>query len=252
MITLKNSQKNVKNYLIKPKKNWNKSLKKSSLDKENRSVLKRWIKRKKLPYHLAFFYKRPWWWRAKYGIWWIQRNKHYLKWKKYKKWYQLVRFLSFQTSDQLKNFRLKFSHKYNLLIKSVLRKIYGKVSYNFFKKQVNLVKNKKTFLEKHLICVLENRLDVFVSRFTWVRNLSQSQELIKHGFILVNGKSIKFKNFQLKETDIVSTDDYYLKVVKFCFKSWRKGFPQTQNRHLSNKILSEKLVQNSIQKDIFF
>jgi ribosomal protein S4 len=53
-----------------------------------------------------------------------------------------------------------------LLIKSVLRKIYGKVSHNFFKKQVNLVKNKKTFLEKHLICVLENRLDVFVSRFT--------------------------------------------------------------------------------------
>jgi len=129
-------------------------------------------------------------------------------------------------------FRLKFSHKYNLLIKSV------------FKKQVNLVKNKKTFLEKHL--------DVFVSRFTWVRNLTQSQELIKYGFILVNRKSIKFKNFQLKETDIVSTDDYYLKVVKFCFKSWRKGFPQTQNRHLSNKILSEKLVQNSIQKDIFF
>ena len=247
------SKKQLKPYLTQKKKIWFKSSDKVLLKKTSSfSSNKRWVPRKKRPYHLAFFYKRPWWWRAKLGIWWIQRNKYFLKWKKYKKWYQLIRFLNFQKPDQSKNFKLKFTYKYNLLIRSVIRKVYGNLSHTFLKKQVSSIKNKKTFLDARLVSLLENRLDVFVSRFTWIRNLSQSQELIKRGFIAVNGKTIHSKGFQLKETDVVSINDFYLKFVKHCFKSLKRGFPQTQTRHKSNKILSEGLVNNPTQKDIFF
>ncbi len=213
---------------------------------------KQWILKKKKPYHLAFFYKRPWWWKSKLGIWWIQRNKYFLKWKKYKKWYQLINLLKLQNFDQIRSLKLKSRYKYKLLLKHALKKIYGNISSKLLKKKVDLAKKKKTFADKHLIFSLENRLDVFVSRLSCVRNINQSQELIKQGLILVNGKVIYSNHFLLKETDVISIDNYYLKFIKYCFKGSKRKLPQTQTRHINYLTWAEGLVYNSNQNNIFF
>lgn len=88
--------------------------------------------------------------------------------------------------------------------KQKLRAVYGMLTQkqliNYYKKAVK----KKGMTPQNLIEFLEARLDNIVYRLGLASTIFHSQQLVSHGHILVNGKKVDRRSFQVKPGMIIS------------------------------------------------
>lgn len=137
-------------------------------------------------------------------------------------------------------------------LRRLFRYFYGYLRNNVWKKAYFISRNKKNRL-LHFMQFLENRLSVIVFRMNFVFNLLQAKQFIRHGFIYVNKKKIKFTNFKISENDIVSIDTkaFYKYIITHKKQaefskiiSFKKNPPHMYVRH---RILTGIILYNPIQ-----
>jgi len=97
----------------------------------------------------------------------------------------------------------------------------------------------------HLARMLEMRLDNVIYRLHWGQTRPQARQLVSHGYILVNGKSVNIPSYQVKAKDIVSIKPN--KRSKKVFEGMRErneksGIPEWLNLELATqeaKVISQ-------------
>ena len=151
----------------------------------------------------------------------------------------------------------------NLQNKKKFNIFYGKILKKKLKKQVKLIlctKQNKDF-NSYLIEILESRLDSVLFRSYFSSSLRNSQQIISHGYIMVNNKIVKDKSYLLKPGDLISINPKYFNVIqknlkKLLFESrldsilFRSNFSSSlrnsqqiiDNNYImvNNKIINEK------------
>jgi len=96
------------------------------------------------------------------------------------------------------------------------KRIYG-VLEKQFRKDVNSALNAKGVTGEHLMRELETRLDNMVYRSGFATSRAQARQLIRSGFLQVNGKAATIPSYQLKVGDVI-------KPVSFDKIHLREGF----------------------------
>ncbi|MBX3708966.1 MAG: 30S ribosomal protein S4 [Gammaproteobacteria bacterium] len=94
-------------------------------------------------------------------------------------------------------------HGVQLREKQKVRRIYGILERqfeNYFKKATRL----KGSTGENLLKLLERRLDNVVYRMGFGATRAESRQLVTHGCILVNGKSVNIPSYLLSPGDVVS------------------------------------------------
>lgn len=137
-----------------------------------------------------------------------------IKTLKRRKWKRLRRSLKiFKRSPRGLKKKLKINqqvqtkkYKLSLKKKQLFRKYYGnqkeKQLRSIFKKLLH--KYPKSNQIQLIINEFETRIDIILLRLGFVNNLIESQQLIKHGKILINGVIVKSLNVRVKKNDIIS------------------------------------------------
>jgi small subunit ribosomal protein S4 len=97
-------------------------------------------------------------------------------------------------------------YKKSLQEKQTLKKWYG-LSERQFKKYVGKTLEKMGKVEDlsaELIKVLERRLDNTVYRLGFGKTRAQARQLVSHGYITINGKSVNIPSYQVKKGDVIA------------------------------------------------
>jgi ribosomal protein S4 len=109
---------------------------------------------------------------------------------------------------KVENF-LKYSHKRF----HKFRLFYTTLSY----KQFQVLFNKFQFFKKNaagwLICILELRLEFFLYRINFAPSKYFAKQLILHQGVLINGRIVKNKNYQVKKKDILNISARHFQLV---------------------------------------
>ncbi len=88
--------------------------------------------------------------------------------------------------------------------KQKLKAVYGMLSerqlVNYFKKALKLKGNTAS----HFAAMLECRLDTVVYRLKFASTIFAAQQLVAHGHVLVNGKKVDIRSFQVAPGMVVS------------------------------------------------
>jgi ribosomal protein S4 len=146
------------------------------------------------------------------------------KWEKFLQFYRrkLKRYKKFKPKDQAQYIVTKFPNKttsykkrfYTTLLNAAkLRLFYGNLSKKEFKKKINLVINKKTKHNKItlLLTVFESRLDTILYRSKFSNTFRSAKQDIVHGKILVNNKIVRIPSYEIKQGDIITIQQNYLR-----------------------------------------
>lgn len=139
---------------------------------------------------------------------------------KKKKWRSLTSF----------NFKPKKSSEYGdlLLAKQRLKLFYGYPKERQLKNLFLKSKSYKGNQTINFIKLLERRLDIFLLRSKIALSVRKINQLISHGYILVNGIKVTKANYTLKEGDIVSIKNSKLK------DSLKKNIKENFNKNITN------------------
>ncbi len=97
-----------------------------------------------------------------------------------------------------------------LLAKQKLKAYYGNIPENQFLKLYQIASKKKGKTVNNLLSSLESRLDSVVYRMNFALTIFQSKQIINHGHILVNGKTVNISNFKLKNGDLIQVSENYV------------------------------------------
>lgn len=100
--------------------------------------------------------------------------------------------------------RKKSDYGQQLEEKQKLRAIYGMLSQKQLKNYFKLAVKKQGMTPQILAELLECRLDTIVYRFGFAATIFHAQQLITHGHLLVNGKKVDKRSFQVKPGMVVS------------------------------------------------
>ena len=143
------------------------------------------------------------------------------KWKKFKLQYerQLKFYKRFKLKDSFKLTVTKFASKGNsfqknyrnfLHKKKIFNLSYGGLKQKYFKKHFNVINRAKkqkisnfNTLKHNLLKFFESRLDIILYRAKFSLNVKSARQLIKHGHILVNNRTIKSYSYTLKTNDLI-------------------------------------------------
>ena len=140
-----------------------------------------------------------------------------------KKWYLLKKNLSpFSLRSMYQRKRLekkKNFYRERLFNKQQLKHFYGcipeyqlKNLFRRLKKQSNSTKLPLNHnLLQRFIVSLESRLDIILFRLKITRSIFESKQIINHGKVCINGKSIVSQNYHLKKGDLISFSQYKVK-----------------------------------------
>jgi small subunit ribosomal protein S4 len=134
--------------------------------------------------------------------------------------------------------------------KQRLRNMYN-LGEKQFKNYVKEILEKRGGVENApdlLIKNLESRLDNVVFRLGFAASRSQARQLVSHGYFLVNGRSVNFPSYHLKEGDIVSMKTEKTKKV------FSKNLKNLIKRHKAPswlKLDAEKLEGKVVGKPTF-
>ena len=90
--------------------------------------------------------------------------------------------------------------------KQKARIIYG-VMEKQFRGYVNKASKMEGIAGENLLSLLESRLDNVVFRLGLGRSRAQSRQLVSHGHVMVNGKVVDRKSYQIKDGDEISLQD---------------------------------------------
>ena len=91
-----------------------------------------------------------------------------------------------------------------LAAKQKLKKYYGDITEKQFKKVFVEAERLRGDTSQLLIELLERRLDAVVFRLKFAPTVFAARQLVNHGHILVNGKILDKKSYQVKDGDEVS------------------------------------------------
>lgn len=91
--------------------------------------------------------------------------------------------------------------------KQKLRAVYGMLSQKCLLKYYKEAARKKENTSQMLMQQLECRLDTVVHRLKFASTIFQAQQLVAHGHILVNGKSVNIRSFQVEPGMVISVKE---------------------------------------------
>ena len=91
-----------------------------------------------------------------------------------------------------------------LAAKQKLKKYYGDITEKQFKKIYQEASRQRGDTSQILIELLERRLDAVVFRLKFAPTVFAARQLVNHGHVLVNGKVVDKKSYQVKDGDEIS------------------------------------------------
>ena len=91
-----------------------------------------------------------------------------------------------------------------LAAKEKLKKYYGDITEKQFLKLCQEASRKRGDTSQILIELLERRLDAVVFRLKFAPTVFAARQLVSHGHVLVNGKVVDRKSYQIKDGDEIS------------------------------------------------
>ena len=91
-----------------------------------------------------------------------------------------------------------------LAAKQKLKKYYGAITEKQFLKIYQAASRKKGDTSQILIELLERRLDAVVFRLKFAPTVFSARQLVNHGHVLVNGKVVNKKSYQVNDGDEIS------------------------------------------------
>ncbi len=91
-----------------------------------------------------------------------------------------------------------------LAAKQKLKKYYGDITERQFLKIYQAASRKKGDTSQILIELLERRLDAVVFRLKFAPTVFSARQLVNHGHVLVNGKVVNKKSYQVNDGDEIS------------------------------------------------
>tara|TARA_B100000965_G_scaffold138163_1_gene115029 strand:- start:5774 stop:6391 length:618 start_codon:yes stop_codon:yes gene_type:complete len=91
-----------------------------------------------------------------------------------------------------------------LAAKQKLKKYYGDITEKQFLKIYQEASRKKGDTSQILIELLERRLDAVVFRLKFAPTVFAARQLVSHGHVMVNGKVVDRKSYQIKDGDEIS------------------------------------------------
>ena len=91
-----------------------------------------------------------------------------------------------------------------LAAKQKLKKYYGDITEKQFLKIYQAGSRKKGDTSQILIELLERRLDAVVFRLKFAPTVFSARQLVNHGHVLVNGKVVNKKSYQVNDGDEIS------------------------------------------------
>ena len=91
-----------------------------------------------------------------------------------------------------------------LAAKQKLKKYYGDITEKQFLKIYQAASRKKGDTSQILIELLERRLDAVVFRLKFAPTVFSARQLVNHGHVLVNGKIVNKKSYQVNDGDEIS------------------------------------------------
>ena len=91
-----------------------------------------------------------------------------------------------------------------LAAKQKLKKYYGDITEKQFLKIYQAASRKKGDTSQNLIELLERRLDAVVFRLKFAPTVFSARQLVNHGHVLVNGKVVNKKSYQVNDGDEIS------------------------------------------------
>ena len=91
-----------------------------------------------------------------------------------------------------------------LAAKQKLKKYYGDITEKQFLKIYQAASRKKGDTSQILIELLERRLDAVVFRLKFAPTVFSARQLVNHGHVLVNGKVVNKKSYQVNDGDELS------------------------------------------------
>lgn len=164
-----------------------------------------------------FFVKRrrgpkPWFWKPwKTGFFWRKRNRTWRRQNLNRSWVFYMRlrnslnnkrrsnFQFFIEDEERVRFRLKYLFKFNLKFRKSLKQIYGNWRQKEFKKL--LLKKRNTPVQ---VLHLQLRRLLITPAFQFARRLKTAEQMIRWGFICVNGTKITDPKYFVNIGDIIS------------------------------------------------
>ena len=103
--------------------------------------------------------------------------------------------------------RKKSDYGLQLLEKQKLKAVYGMMTEKQLRKYYNAAVNMKGPTVTHLLEQLECRLDVIVYRLGFGATIFAAHQLVAHGHILVNGKKVDIRSFQVRPGMVISVKE---------------------------------------------
>jgi len=94
-----------------------------------------------------------------------------------------------------------------LKAKQQLKKYYGDITEKQFKKIFVEAERLRGDTSQLLIELLERRLDAVVFRLKFAPTVFAARQLVNHGHVMVNGKVLDKKSYQVKDGDEISLKD---------------------------------------------
>ena len=91
-----------------------------------------------------------------------------------------------------------------LAAKQNIKKYYGDITEKQFLKIYQAASRKKGDTSQLLIELLERRLDAVVFRLKFAPTVFSARQLVNHGHVLVNGKVVNKKSYQVNDGDEIS------------------------------------------------
>jgi len=125
--------------------------------------------------------------------------------------------------------RHKFSeYSIQLREKQKVKRIYG-VFERQFRQYFELAERSRGITGENLLVTLERRLDNIVYRMSFANSRSEARQLVRHGHIAVNGRTVTIPSFLVKVGDRVTVRERSQKVARIqeaLELSQRRGVPE--------------------------
>lgn len=125
--------------------------------------------------------------------------------------------------------RHKFSeYSIQLREKQKVKRIYG-VFERQFRRYFELAERSRGITGENLLVTLERRLDNIVYRMSFANSRSEARQLVRHGHIAVNGRTVTIPSFLVKVGDRITVRERSQKVARIqeaLELSQRRGVPE--------------------------
>jgi small subunit ribosomal protein S4 len=135
-----------------------------------------------------------------------------------------------------------------LKAKQKAKRIYG-VQETQFKNYYLKAKTLKGLVGENLLILLEKRLDNVLCLAGLALSRSSAKQLISHGHVLINGKSLNVPSYQVKIKDIISLDKKIVDKIGE-LPSADNDFKTPSWIDLNKKELSVKIISSPVKEEM--